>query len=210
MSAFDNYTALQNAVKGWLFDRDDLDDRIPEFIALAESELNRRLRTRQMVNRSRIVADDRYVALPSDWRNAWNIQRVSDDKPLEYKSPVELDRWRQQENWGIDEPIFYTLFGDTLELAPAPTTEDTVEIEMIYFASVPALSDANTDNWLLQEHPDLYLYGALKHTAPFLLDDERLPVWDNLFETALATANTEAEASRRSGAPMRREIKGFN
>ena len=45
--AISNYTELKTAVANWL-DRDDLTDRIPEFIALAESRFNRLLRIRAM------------------------------------------------------------------------------------------------------------------------------------------------------------------
>lgn len=209
MSAFADYSSLQTNIGNWLL-RDDLSANIPTFIALAEAELNRRLRTRQMVVRSRTTANDRYISLPSDWRMAWNIQVVDGDYPLEYLSPVELDRWRQQDHRNVTEPKFYTIFGDTLELAPSPTASDPIEIELIYFSDIPALSVSNTTNWLLQEYPDLYLYGALKHTAPFLMDDQRLAVWENLFETALASANAEATQARRSGAPLRRRIQGFD
>ena len=45
--AISNYTELNTAVANWL-DRDDLTDRIPEFIALAEARFNRLLRIRAM------------------------------------------------------------------------------------------------------------------------------------------------------------------
>lgn len=205
------YAELQNAIMEWLI-RPDLASRVPTFIRLAEAEASRRLRTRQMVARARIMADNRYVALPSDWRKAWNIQRVADDYPLEYRAPAELDRLRydSKERPGKYKPAsFYTLFGNSLELAPAPTPEDPVEVEMIYYAKVPMLSDESQSNWLLQAHPDLYLFGALKHTATFLKEDERLPVWAEQFETALAAANAEDTDARRSGAPMSRSIGGF-
>jgi len=45
--AISTYSELQTAVANWL-DRDDLTDRIPEFIALAEARFNRVLRLRSM------------------------------------------------------------------------------------------------------------------------------------------------------------------
>ena len=41
--AIGTYAELKTAVANWL-DRDDLTDRIPEFIALAEAKMNRNLR----------------------------------------------------------------------------------------------------------------------------------------------------------------------
>ena len=45
--AISNYTELQTAVANWL-DRDDLTNRIPEFISLCEARFNRTLRLRAM------------------------------------------------------------------------------------------------------------------------------------------------------------------
>ena len=45
--AINTYSTLQTAVANWL-DRNDLTDRIPEFVALAEATFNRVLRLRAM------------------------------------------------------------------------------------------------------------------------------------------------------------------
>ena len=45
--AIGTYDELKTAVANWL-DRDDLTDRIPEFISLAEARFNRVLRLRSM------------------------------------------------------------------------------------------------------------------------------------------------------------------
>lgn len=210
---FNNYSELQDAIATWLINRTDLAAQIPWFIRMAESSINRKLRTRQMVSRSRVTADSRYIALPSDWRKSWNIQRVGDNYPLEYLSPAEMDKKRHElspdELGQLATASYYSLFGNSLELLPSPSDEDPVDIEMLYYASVQPLTDQRPSNWLLLEHPDLYLYGALLHTAPFLQEDERVPVWKELFLEALAEANAEAAAARRSGAPLTRPTQSF-
>jgi hypothetical protein len=92
---FTTYDDLKSTIEKWLM-RPDLVDDIPAFIELAEAMLSRRLRTRQMVLRARIEAKSRYLRLPTGWRKAWNVQRVEDDFPLEYLSPVEMDKMRLQ------------------------------------------------------------------------------------------------------------------
>lgn len=215
MSTIKTYSGLKSRIKSWLI-RPDLEVELPTFIELAEAELNRRLRTRQMVKRSRVMADSRYIELPGDWRKAWNIQRVEDEFPLVYMAPAELDRLRYEAKQHPAGAIsrhkpasYYTLFGDSLEVGPCPAVEAPVEVEMLYYAAIPPLSEVAPVNWLLETHPDLYLFGALKHTATFLKEDERLPVWVEQFEAALASANQEDQSARRSGAPMQRQIRGF-
>lgn len=216
MSTIKTYSGLKSRIKSWLI-RPDLEVELPTFIELAEAELNRRLRTRQMVKRSRVMADSRYIELPGDWRKAWNIQRVEDEFPLTYMTPVELDKVRHEAKRNPAASVnqchraatYYTLFGDSLELGPSPTPEAPVEVEMLYYATIPPLSEDDPTNWLLSMHPDLYLFGALKHTATFLKEDERLQVWSSQFEAALASANQEDTSARRSGAPMQRSVRGF-
>lgn len=210
---FENYADLQDAIADWLINRTDLVTQIPWFIRMAEASFNRKLRTRQMINRSRVTAAARYVKLPSDWRKAWNIQRVVDNYPLTYLSPAEMDKKRHEltesGDTSTDTATYYSFFGETLELLPSPSATDKVDIEMLYYAQVRPLSDEDPVNWLLTAHPDLYLYGALVHTAPFLKEDERIPVWEKLFLEALAEANAEDADAKRSGAPMTRPKRSF-
>ena len=65
--AIGTYSELQTAVANWL-DRDDLTDRIPEFIALAEAKMNRVLRISLMENVSTaltMVSGTRDYSLPT-------------------------------------------------------------------------------------------------------------------------------------------------
>jgi hypothetical protein len=66
--AISTYSELQTAVANWL-DRDDLDARIPEFITLAETRMNRVLRIRIMESVkiiSTISGSKRYL-MPTDY-----------------------------------------------------------------------------------------------------------------------------------------------
>jgi len=56
---------------------------------------------------------------------------------------------------------------------------------LVYYARIPALSDSNTSNWLLDYSPDIYLYGALMQSAPYLQNDERITIWSSLYLKAI-------------------------
>ncbi len=219
--AFENYGQLKSAVAEWLM-RQDLEPQIPVWIKMVEAFCDRELRTREMIKRSRTQATGQYIALPDDWRKAKNIQRMADQKALGLMAFDEIDRYREALRSGRvtrpGAPTHYALVGNTLELAPSPTPEDPVEIEMIYYAQVPRLEEAEAEgavvegvntNWLLRGYPDIYLYGALVHSAPYLKDDERVGVWEKLFKEAVIAANGSDADSRFSGAPMVRRGKGF-
>lgn len=44
-------------------------------------------------------------------------------------------------------------------------------------------------NWLITAHPDIYYYGALAESAPWLHDDARIPVWEALLEERISDLN---------------------
>jgi len=69
------------------------------------------------------------------------------------------------------------------------------------------LSDSNTTNDVLTEFPDLYLYGSLAETSPFLMQDERLQVWSSLYKESVKTANESAQRGRVSAAPLQMSAK---
>jgi hypothetical protein len=57
-------------------------------------------------------------------------------------------------------------------------------------AYLSALSASNTTNWLLTLAPDLYLYGSLLEAAPYIGNDERIPVWASAVSTVIDQLNT--------------------
>ena len=71
--AITNYGQLKTAAANWL-DRTDLEDRIPEFVTMAEAQFNREIRQPQMITRDdSFTIDGQYEAMPTD---ALEIQRI--------------------------------------------------------------------------------------------------------------------------------------
>lgn len=181
--AISTYSELQAAVGNWL-NRTDLTDRIPEFIALAEAQMNRRLRVRQMVTRAEAALAVEFTDAPSDMLEPIQLAleiSESDIRVPRYLAPERL----LAEKAGVvssGQPEFYTVIGGTLQLLPAPDT--AYAGELAYYAKIPALA-SNSTNWMLATYPDAYLYGALVQAAPYLVDDERVMTWGSMFQAAL-------------------------
>jgi hypothetical protein len=197
--ALNSYAALQTSVADWL-NRGDLVAAIPDFITLAEAGFNRDLRTLEMITRKTALSDKQYVALPTDWIEAKNLQvNGADGRPLRLRFVTmdEADGLRQN---SLQLPTrYYGIVGRTIELLPTPSSD--IEIEMAYYQRVPALATAST-NWLLQKAPDLYLYGALLQAAPYLDNDERVQLWATAVDKTIQSLNTEASVSAYSGSPL--------
>lgn len=79
----------------------------------------------------------------------------------------------------------------------------------MYYEQIPALSDSNTSNWLLDAAPDAYLYGSLLQAAPYLAEDERIQVWSTLYAGAVLSLNTSSDRTRQSSGNLRMKVNAY-
>lgn len=192
--AINTYATLVTAVENWLA-RSDLTDRIPEFIALAEAKFNRVLMHPGMETRSTALVDTgstepEFVSLPGDFQTMRRVRlsSVTGKPALEFMSQTQIADYRYSTDNVTGQPTKYSIMGSELELAPTPNDDYT--LEMVYRANIPALTSSNTTNWLLTLAPDLYLYGSLLESAPYIKEDERLAVWASAVSTVIDQLNT--------------------
>lgn len=171
--------------------RPDLAPAIPDFIKLAEAQMTRRLRCRRMVSRfyASVPAGTEYATLPSDFIGPIDLMTGGDPvRRLQYLTPDSLVQMKSHKRFADDQgTIYYSIVGNTLRFLPLPPGDMTVEL--VYWLRIPALTEANPTNWVLTDHPDIYLYGALTQSAPYLKDDGRTTVWGTLFTQAIADCN---------------------
>ncbi len=210
--AISNYTELQSAVSNWLGGRTDLTARIPEFIMLCEAKLNRELFVRQMETRSTTTTDitdsePEFVSLPDDFQSMRRIRLsgVAGKPRLQYLSGAQSDEFRFGHSNTSEQPKYFTIMGSEIELIPTPDAD--YEIEMVYRKNIPALA-SNSTNWLLTMAPDIYLYGALLETAPYIKEDERIQTWATGFSQTLDSLNRLGQLAQYNSGPMAMTITG--
>jgi len=117
--AIGNYSELNTAVANWL-NRDDLTDRIPEFIVLAEARFNRVLRIRAMegLYTANTVKDQRNYNLPTNYLQMRSFRINRDPKiALSYVTPEIMNRVWAGSDVGI--PKAYTTTGSSMRLPQA-------------------------------------------------------------------------------------------
>lgn len=190
--AITTYAELQAAVASWLL-RTDLTATIPDFISLAEANIARDLRHWRQEKRVTSTANERYENVPVDWLETISLR--NDDGTEIKHAGIDFMSSRNQTQTG--KPKLYRLDAGTFEFWPHPP--ESQAITLTYFARIPALTDSETSNWLLAQYPDIYLYGTLAQSAPFLKDDERIPIWAGLYQRGIDMANAESKAARHSG-----------
>ena len=176
MSTFDD---LRGNLASFM-ERDDFTDADYQLsIRMMESDVNARLRTREMVKRVTLQSQDGVLTLPDDF----NVVRFikPHNSPLGNLQYTPLEHLERTERV-LGQPYAYALEGQTVRLWPEP--KDPSQFTLVYYAKLPALSATNQSNWLIHEHPQVYLYGVATHLYG-VFDDPREAKAQARFETAL-------------------------
>jgi hypothetical protein len=191
------YTLLKAEIANHL-DRDN-DASIDSFIDLAEARHKREVRIRQMIARASSTVSTRYVALPGDFLEMKTVRLMT--SPVTVLSEVSIYEMNRIRVEGSGRPTYYTIH-EEIEFNKTPDSSYT--LEMIYYHSLDPLTNDNQSNAILERAPDLYLYGALLASAPFLMNDERIQVWSALYSSALEGINSMDK--RRAGPLVSRVV----
>ena len=113
----------------------------------------------------------------------------------------QLDKLRRTYTSG-GTPKFYTIVGQELEVLPVPDSA-TLTGEVTYYSKIPNLTDANPTNWLMNSSPDIYLYGTLLQSAPYLVDDSRIAVWSSLYQKLVKDLEIADQKARVGDSTLR-------
>ena len=205
--ALTTYNELKTSIGDWL-NRSDLTTAIPDFISLAEAQIERTLRTRQMIVRANASFDAQYGAVPSDFLEVKSLKLTSTNpqSPLSFLSIDALDN-EMTKYTASGKPKFFGVVGGQFRIVPTPDANYTTELT--YYAKLTKLSTSVASNWLLSSSPDIYLYGSLLQAAPYLQDDARIQTWATLYERALNDLQTADDRGSSSGGALLTRAKTF-
>lgn len=182
--SFESYSALVTSIAGWI-KRKDQQARIPDFIALFEARANRVLRTANQRKSASLTAYGGGVVLPADFLELIAV----DDTKRDLRLMTTIQYGPSQLDSG-----FYAIESGMLRISG---TTETVNIR--YYAKVPPLNASNPNNWLLDSHPDAYLFGALTEAEPYLMNDDRMAMWKARGDTAIQAIQLADDQARFSG-----------
>jgi hypothetical protein len=208
--AITNYTNLQTTIADFL-NRDDLTAVIPTFIQLAEAQINREIRHWKMETRAsgQQSAGDEYMQIPADWLETIRFHCVDQGtSPIVMVSRDAMADLRAKNEDNSSKTTYYYTHADS-QFQLYPTPKATLNVELLYYAKTPALSSTVASNWLLQDAPDVYLYGSLLHSAPYLAEDARVAVWAQMYSAAVQNVNSASEQARYSGSGMTLKVRGL-
>lgn len=183
------YATLQTAVAS-VMHRDDLTADIPGGIALCEAEMQRKLDVAEQEATATltVAAGTSSVSLPTGFVAMRRLQQnygggLRTLYPTSLSKPgamiESIGGWAQN----------VAIKGSSFVVTPTPTETQTLILD--YYAKFTPLSTSATYNWILTSHPDVYLYGTLKHMGVFVGADPRFLTRVTQFSTLYVQALKE-------------------
>lgn len=166
---------------------------MPAAITLAEFEIAQNIKTlgQMSVMDSVMTAGNPVILKPARWRKTTSMTIVT----ATGKQPMLLRKLEYMNNYAplvgsLGQPLYYGDY-DYDRWLVSPTPDQAYAFETLCYTRLEPLSTAVQTNWLTINAPNAMLFGTLKQTAPFLKNDARLPIWEALFDKAIAALKTE-------------------
>jgi hypothetical protein len=185
-------------------------EQIPRLINLAERRIARELKVQGFIN---VVSDTLTVGQsvypkPDRWRDTVSIN-IGTGTGNTQRTPVFARSYEYLRSYWPNEalteqPLFYADYNYQNWLI-APTPNAAYPIEILYYELPQLLDDAIQTNWLTEYAPQLLLYATLLEATPFLKNDERISVWQNMYDRAAAMLNGEDLGKILDRAAVRKE-----
>ena len=170
--------------------------QLPSLIGLAERRLARELKVQGTVNvvNSAMIQGQATYPKPDRWRETvsmrvgtgTNYNTTQEIFPRAYEYMRQY--WPNQTLTGT--PRFYADY-DYQNWFFAPTPSDDFPYELIYYELPPLLGDDVQTNWFTEYAPNALLYASLMEAAPFLKNEEIIPIWQAFYDRAIAALNGE-------------------
>ena len=170
-----DYASLRSAVLDFLNRSDSgVSARVPDFIALAEGWMMRKLRLRLLETDAALTGTpgSRTIALPTDYREPLNLwwNNGVDRQSLRFVPAGLLDVFT-----AASLPYFWTV--DGTNVAFERPCDQAYSFTFRYRQKL-ALSNNAPTNVLLTQYPDIYLAATLAEAAPYLRDADALQMWE--------------------------------
>jgi len=169
--------------------------QLPRLINLAERDIARALKIQGFINVVTTVMGigQSVYAKPDRWRDTVSMNfgvGVDQVRTSIYPRSYEYLRtyWPDENLTG--QPKFYADYNYENWLI-APTPDVAYPLEILYYEMPPLLDLVNQTNWLTDYAPGALLHGSLLQASGFLKTDERIPVWEKIYERELSLLNGE-------------------
>ena len=168
-------------------------EQIPRLINLAERRIARELKIEGLIN---VLSGTLQPGLavypkPDRWRTTVSFNYgVGNQYTQLFPRSYEYVRsyWPNRDE--TSPPLFYADY-DYNNWILSPTPDQAYPFEVLVYQLLPLLDDSNQTNWLTEYAPQVLLYASLLEATPFLKNDERIAVWQSMYDRSAQSLNGE-------------------
>lgn len=172
------YATLKTEIADFI-ERNDLTSVVDTFIDLCEAEMQRELKLLSFESSGTVTVTNGEGTLPAGFSA---VRSVSWDglpeRQLHYVTPSRLRAVNATDPAFVS---FYTITGNVFKVAD----DSSGTLNLTYMANFTPLSDGNTTNAILTNHPAAYLYGSLVHAAVYCKDFDGGVTYKGLFDAEM-------------------------
>lgn len=200
--ALDTYGGLKTSVAAWLA-RADLTATVPDFILLAHKQLMRDLRghLRLQARNPSFALSGEYVQVPDDFLEVVSFRpNVNYAKAMTFAPNDTMNTTTASAGTPLEFSMVSGANIENFRFAPVPSASMTATLE--YYTKLPFFQTDGDTNWILDDHPDLYLYGSLLQATAYLQGDQRLGVWAQAYSSSLDSVKSAGKRARWGGNGM--------
>lgn len=192
--AITTYAELQTAINNWT-DRSgqaDFTNRLTEFITLAENRLNRVLpvRTAEVDTTLTGTLSSRLIALPPDFREPVALFLTTFGVQEEL-APIMPGQYALETFDGV--PNAWMINGTNIELDTPCDQAHTFKFR--YRMQLFDLATTST-NWLLTNHPDVYLFSCLTEAYAWAQEAQKAAAWAQRAQSAIEEVSWQESRSK--------------
>jgi hypothetical protein len=168
-------------------------EQIPRLINLAERRIARELKVEGLIN---VITSTMSPGLavypkPDRWRSTVSFNfGIGNEYNQLFPRSYEYVRsyWPNRDE--TDVPLFYAEY-DYNNWIVSPTPDQAYPFEVLVYQLLPLLDETNQTNWLTDYAPQVLLYASLLEATPFLKNDERIAVWQSMYDRSAQALNGE-------------------
>lgn len=164
-------------------------EQMPRLVTLAERRCARDLKIQGFIRAVETTLQPNLPVYlkPDRWRDTVSI--TVNGKPIFARSYDYLrNYWPDEAQTGV--PQFYADY-DFQHWLFAPTPNAAIPAEILYYEQPALLGEEQQTNWLTDYAPDMLLYACLLEATPFLKKDERIQLWQTMYERAMQAVSGE-------------------
>lgn len=107
------------------------------------------------------------------------------------------DKYGETNTMSTGSPVEYAVYGDGLYLGPTPDANFNLRVTL--YTAWPALSSGSDHNAITDYAMEAVLFKSLVYATQYMLEDERVPMFERMYQDQLGKLAYVSRASKYAG-----------